>query len=209
MNPLVKRLDSWLKKNRPDYYAILRPGLKSKEIKAFEKLLGFSLPQTWKDLYTWRNGQHDPNALDPNGKVDPSPWLAFRNNAVFGSLHVVQDSYTLLNGLLECGQFEEKNWWNVKWVPILTGLGGDHVCLDLEGSFRGQPGQILYFCHDDTRRVIEYPSLDSCLETFIVSLEAGMWEEQDGCFQPKDEKKWQGLHKKMNRGYPKYKHAGP
>ena len=158
MKALVKRLDKWLKKNHPDYYALLFPGLKPKEIKDFEDWLGFRLPQAWKDLYAWRNGQFEADL-----QTEPHLMQTFQRNMVFDRLDSIKDSYTELKGLLECGQFEKKNWWNNQWVPFLTSNGVNHYCVDMEGTFRGKPGQIVYFYHDTVDRAIEFPSLEAWL----------------------------------------------
>jgi cell wall assembly regulator SMI1 len=54
MQDLIRRADGWLKANRPDYYAILRPGVDDAAIYAYEARFGLVLPAALKQLYRWR-----------------------------------------------------------------------------------------------------------------------------------------------------------
>jgi len=196
MKKLVNRLDGWLRKCRPQYYRQLLPGLTESELKVFEDSLGFGLPQSFRELYLWRNGQ-------PQDCSD-----AFQYNTMFQRLEDVAESRGIMNGLLESGSFDKENWWHYKWIPFLQHYGGDHLCVDMDGSFGGKPGQVLYFYHDSEDRVIRFPSLEKWLESFVVTLEAGMWEEKESGFQPKDYDRLMALVKQWNPGYPIYCKAG-
>ncbi len=57
MNELVRQLDEWLQRNRPDYYQQLLPGLSEREIHDVAQLLGVTLPDDLQTLYRWKNGQ--------------------------------------------------------------------------------------------------------------------------------------------------------
>ena len=82
-----------------------------------------------------------------------------------------------INGeLLTDGDFVA-NWWRPAWVPFLENGGGDHLCLDLEGTFTGRPGQLIEHWHDGPERSVLYPDLTSWLaavvETYEKTLESG------------------------------------
>src|SRR5262245_49985856 len=57
MQDLIRRADAWLKANRSDYYAILRPGVDDAALSAYEARFGLVLPAELKQLYRWRDGQ--------------------------------------------------------------------------------------------------------------------------------------------------------
>lgn len=194
MKELMSRLDSWLKTNRPDFYRQLSPGVSESEIDAFEDSLGFKLPQSFKELYMWKNGQSCSDA--------------FQYNREFLDLESVRENRDLSNGCLEGGDFDLANWWHPKWIPFLKHCGGDLLCLDMDGTFGGVPGQILYYYHDSSDRTIQFPSLGNWLDWFVVTLEAGMWEENEYGFQPKDYARVNSIMKQMSPGYPIYKFAG-
>lgn len=80
--------------------------------------------------------------------------------------------------------------------------GGDHLCIDLEGRFEGSAGQILDFWHDVESRTIGYPSFDAWLQSFVESLDAGLWQESGGDMQPLAEDSYQAYVAERNDGYP-------
>lgn len=58
MQDLIRRADAWLKANRPDYYAILRPGADDAALDVYEARFGLMLPTALKELDRWRDGQN-------------------------------------------------------------------------------------------------------------------------------------------------------
>src|SRR5215475_14707568 len=71
---LIRRADTWLKVNRPDYYATLRPGLDDAVLDAYAARFGLVLPTAFRQLYRWRDGQDlgvDAEALVHNHMFVP------------------------------------------------------------------------------------------------------------------------------------------
>ncbi len=172
-NPLIARLDRWMKANRPTYYASFKPGSSADELANFEKKLGAKLPQTLKDLLMWRNSDAD----------DPSP-ERFIGNWSLMSLREIVSTWEGLNGLKEGGDFDDldKDWWNKSWVPFLENGGGDNLCIDVRGAV-AEKGEVIRFWHDDEGRKILYKSIDALLESFLPWLEKGKWDvDDDGIF---------------------------
>jgi cell wall assembly regulator SMI1 len=196
MSNLTERLDSWLRKNRPSYYKRLLPGVQKSHLLALESSLGFALPRSFHDLYIWKNGQ--------DGSLDSNP---FQFNRDFLPLESAKESYDIC---VECsGDWEpKKHMWSNRWFPFLQRWGGDLLCVDMEGSFTGTVGQVLDFFHDSDDRTIVAPSLDTWLESFVMTLERGMWEENKYGFQPVDRDAISTAFKEMSPGYPVYEHAG-
>lgn len=186
MKTVITRLDEWLKRNRPDYYVQLLPGASDEEIRRLEQLIGQHLPESFKALYRWRNGQ-PTNCFD-----------SFHDNKMLLNLKEIADSWSVLKELLEGGDFEIENWWRAGWLPFLHDGGGNHLCLDLEGTFTGHKGQLLEFWHDDYDRNVLYPDFDSYLETVVGCLEQQAWSEDEG-FWGLDE----DCVARHNAGYPK------
>jgi cell wall assembly regulator SMI1 len=48
VEPLLGRLERWLAANRPDYYALLRPGATDAELDAFEARFALELPAAFR-----------------------------------------------------------------------------------------------------------------------------------------------------------------
>lgn len=186
MERLISRLDVWLRSNRASYYDQLLPGATDEEIQRLEQSLGLSLPESFKVLYRWHNGQPDEF------------FEAFHDNKMFLSIQEIEKTWIDLKELLEGGDFEIENWWCVGWVPFMHDGGGNYLCLDLEGTFTGQKGQLLEFWHDDYGRDVLYPSFEDYLETLVKYFESEVWQ--------KDEKYWiveKDYITRHNPGYPK------
>lgn len=187
----VKRLDAWLKSNRRDYHQQLKRGIAKQNWSKFEKQVGFKLPAAMQQLYRWRDGQAGDN------------YEGFFCNLSFMSTSDIKSACKDMRALLKSGDFdtdEFPNWWNPKWVPFLDD-GGDHWCLDMQGCFGGEAGQVVLFEHETDSRDILFPSLDILLELFARSLEAGEWEVCDGDLNPKGDIPY-------STGYPRGASAG-
>jgi cell wall assembly regulator SMI1 len=121
------------------------------------------------------------------------------------TLREVQEVHANLSEILgeleQAGETGRDTWWHREWVPFLD-AGGDCLCVDAHGTLGGSVGQVISFFHDDSSRVIEYPNLPKWLETFVVSLEAGVWHERGGTLELRNKKGFEQLYKQMNPGYP-------
>jgi cell wall assembly regulator SMI1 len=196
MDTLIARLDRWLTEYRSGYHAELQPGLSGKRLLEFEQHLGFRVPDAFKELYAWRNGQ------------SPRCYAALQGNRMFMTIEDVLGTHRMMNELLEGGEFDQELWWSPRWVPFLYNGAGDYLCIDTGGAFTGSEGQIIEFWHDWERRDVVYPSLEKWLETFVASLEAGLWREKARDYHPTDGGEWASFASKLNPGYPIEANAG-
>jgi hypothetical protein len=57
IDDLIRRADAWLRSNRPDHYAILRPGVDDAALDAYAVRFGLELPADLRQFYQWRDGQ--------------------------------------------------------------------------------------------------------------------------------------------------------
>ncbi|OON69466.1 SMI1/KNR4 family protein [Hymenobacter sp. CRA2] len=154
---LLRRLDELLQQHRPDYYATLNPPASEAELAAFEAEFELTLTPELRQWFGWHDGQQDYNSF-------------FQNNCL-QSLESVTESMRVNNELLADGDFTH-NWWRTSWVPFLENGGGDHVCVDLEGTFTGRAGQIMEHWHDWEARTVLFPDLTSWLAAVVRSYEA-------------------------------------
>jgi cell wall assembly regulator SMI1 len=196
MPALLERLEQWLRQHRPAYFDWLRPGVAERDLTGLERDLGRNLPAGFRELYRWHDGQ------------EPECTLGFQYNQMFMTLRDVQLACSALRQLLDGGEFLEANWWSRSWVPFLDNGDGDHLCVDLDGSFGGVPGQVLAFYHDWECRNIEYPSLEKWAAAFVQGVEAGLWGEEGGEFKPRDPDKVREIRARVAMGYPKECAAG-
>ena len=173
---LIARLDKWLKKNRPEFYAGLHPGVTDKKLDELEARIGFDLPPTFRSLLRWRNGQ-DPEGGEP-----------FWHNFDLISVEEIERNWASLTDLQEAewSASDTPQWWGVGWVPFLA-MGTNCVCIDLQGSFTGKAGQVIEFWHADETRLILAPTLTDWLQSFIEGLESGYWKlDKHGSFSDDD-----------------------
>jgi len=181
---LICRLEDWLKINRPDYYAVLLPGLSSVELGEIERALGVAFPEDLRSLYAWKNGQ------------DPLAFVGlFRNFAWLSSNELVAhwESNTML---LRRGDFTTEGWWSPNWIPFLHNGGGDLYCVDSAGLGGSEP--ILFFDHESESRLAEFDHLEAWLKTIVESFEAGCWREADGEMIPVDSDRINTIFRKNN-----------
>jgi cell wall assembly regulator SMI1 len=195
MKELLDRLDRWFKAHCPSEYSNFLPGVTAQRFAAFEDGVGLPLPEAFKELYLWRNGQKRCS-----GRLFGDAYNVYD----FMTLREVQESHEELNDILR--EIKERDpiggatWWHPKWVPFLS-ADGDHFCVDTEGTHGGSRGQVICFLHDDSG-LIESASLETWLETFVVSLEGGMWRNAGGWLELLNKEDFQQLVKRMNPGYP-------
>jgi cell wall assembly regulator SMI1 len=78
----------WLAANRPDYYAKLQPGVTNPALTEFEDQFQLKLPNSFRSLYAWRNGQ----------RADCS--ASFQDNRMFSSLEDITTTKELLDGMI-------------------------------------------------------------------------------------------------------------
>ncbi len=98
MTVLLDRMDRWLKSNRPDYYARLRPGISNERLNEFEARFDLTLPVEFRLRYQWRNGQ------------EPTCSASLQKNFMFSSLEDITTTKQLLDGMIGA-DFEDPRWW--------------------------------------------------------------------------------------------------
>lgn len=149
---LLSRLDALLQQRRPAYHATLGPPATDAEIAALETEFQLTLPAELRQWFRWRNGQQG--------------FENFFENYCLQSVQSAAETMRVNRELLEAGDFV-LNWWRPGWVPLLENGGGDHVCLDLEGTFTGRPGQLVQHWHDWEPRTVLFPDLTAWLAAVV------------------------------------------
>ncbi|PJJ60473.1 cell wall assembly regulator SMI1 [Hymenobacter chitinivorans DSM 11115] len=153
---LLTRLDALLQQRRPAYYATLNPPATAAELAAFEAEFGLMLPAELRLWFGWHDGQRG--------------FESFVQNNCLQSLSSAADTMRVNRELLEDGDFVA-NWWQPGWVPFLENGGGDHVCVDLSGTFTGHAGQVLEHWHDWEARPVLFPDLTAWLTAVVQAYE--------------------------------------
>ena len=157
---LIERLVQWLRTHRPAYYQSLQPPLDAAQLAELEAFANLTLPAEFRQLYGWKGGQSGGS---------PEPLYDGRS---FMQPAELREGMRANNELREMGVFDEETWWRPGWLPFLTDGGGNFLCLDTEGSFGGQAGQLISFRSENPARDIEYPDLNSFLSSLVEGFEA-------------------------------------
>ena len=163
VDALIARMDCWLACRRPDYYALLRPGVTDVQLDSFEAKFAMRLPDAFRQLYRWRNGQ------------DPMSFVPLQMNRTFSTLEDITTTKELLDDLIG-SDFDDPTYWRRGWVPFLHNGGGSHLCLDLAAEDGGTAGQLIGFWKADHDRPIEFTSLEAWLDDLVSSMEGGSLE---------------------------------
>jgi cell wall assembly regulator SMI1 len=169
MSESVTRLDAWLARHRPDYYAELLPGLTDREWSEFESRLAVKVPDAFRVLYQWRNGRW---FLPP---------ASFHGNRSWMPAEDILSTKELMDGMI--GFDFEPGWWERAWVPFLHNGAGSHLCVDTAGTDGGRPGQLVEFWNRDHDRPVVSRSLERWFDAFVSSLERDRWEETQYGFE--------------------------
>jgi cell wall assembly regulator SMI1 len=156
----IARIDRWLAANRPDYYRHLQPGATADALDAFESRFSLRLPEPFRSLYRWRDGQ------------EPACAASLQGNRMFSSLDEIAETKGMLDGMIG-SDFEDAGWWRLGWVPFLANGGGDCLCLDVAAEGGGTPGQLVAFWHDWENRRVEFPGLETWLRHLADAMESG------------------------------------
>jgi cell wall assembly regulator SMI1 len=156
---LLEKLDVWLKSNRPIYYQDLQPPWTDEQFARIQELAGEAAPDSYHALYGWKGGQ---SALAAENLYEDWRFLQFEEARI---------EYQTYNELYEMGEFKKQNWWHPKWIPFLLNESGVLMCVDLTGSFGGNPGQLVTFSLEDPARSREFPDLEVFLTCLLQGYE--------------------------------------
>lgn len=160
MNELVQRLELLLRTKRSEYFAQLQPGVTDDQLDAFAARFSVTLPQEFRDLYRWRNGQH----------LDYSESL--HRNRMFCSLEEVAEAKAVFDEMIGF-DFEEPEHWRRAWLPFLHNGGGSYLCIDTVGEDGRKPNQLVAFWKADADRPVEHDDLNQWLSRVIQALTGG------------------------------------
>jgi cell wall assembly regulator SMI1 len=154
MKALLARLDKWLAKNRKHFHNNLQPSVPAAELDALGKVLGKAVPTSLATLLQWHNGQGD----DYVGYFE-NHWLLMSAGAIVAAKQE-----------LDAGVVDG---WRTEWIPFCDDDGGDFLVLDTK---QGEPA-VLAFYLGQPEAVQVAPALETWLEDFVASVEAGDYVE--------------------------------
>lgn len=148
-------------------------GATDEDFAKLEKVLGFALPNDFKEVYRIHNGSDNiGNFIDESWFsiddiiTDYKVWIELYNDKVFAD-----DDGKDSGCKPENPAIKSDFWFNPKWIP-LTGNGcGDIKMIDLDPTEMGTVGQVIQMWHDDASRELEAVSIKALFEQFATDLE--------------------------------------
>ena len=172
--PVLARLDAWYAAHLPQGRYRFNPPATDAQMDAFERLIGLKLPQAYRQLYRWHDGEND----DRWGHIYGLPLLPLRDAASqwkawidvladFGG-----DRYEIAGGAWPAGAVDPA-YINPRWIPLTHDGSGNHIGLDFDPGSRGRVGQVLLFGRDEDVKAVLAESLGNFLEWIADLLESG------------------------------------
>ena len=156
----------------------LNAGATEADFARLEAVLGYALPEEFKELYRAANGESGAGSLWPDDE-----WLPIER---------IIEEYGVWKTLLDDGMFADDDgtpydcepedaaikgdlWWNPKWIPLTADGSGNGKMIDMDPTESGTAGQIIQMWHDDAARSKEADSLRGFLTQYAQDLEDGKY----------------------------------
>ena len=156
----------------------LNAGAAEADFARLEAVLGYALPEEFKELYRVADGESGTA-----GVLAGEEWL---------SIERIIEEYGVWKNLLDDGMFADGDgtpydcepedaaikgdlWWNPKWIPLTADGGGNGKMIDMDPTEHGTAGQIIQMWHDDAVRSKEADSLRGFLTQYAQDLEDGKY----------------------------------
>ena len=156
----------------------LNAGADEADVARLEAVLGYALPEEFKELYRVADGESGTA-----GVLAGEEWL---------SIERIIEEYGVWKNLLDDGMFADDDgtpydcepedsaikgdlWWNPKWIPLTADGSGNGKMIDMDPTESGTAGQIIQMWHDDAARSKEADSLRGFLTQYAQDLEDGKY----------------------------------
>jgi cell wall assembly regulator SMI1 len=175
--PVLARLDAWYAANLALPEHGFNPPATDAQIDAAEQLIGLKLPQSFRDLYRWHDGEND----DLCGHIYGLPLLPLERVVAEHQLwtEVLEgfdgDAYAIPGGSWPEGAVDPA-YINPGWLPFTHDGGGNSIGLDLDPWPAGRVGQVIIFGRDEEVKVVLAESLGQFLDWVAGLLESGNFE---------------------------------
>jgi cell wall assembly regulator SMI1 len=185
LSNVLDNLEAWITAEVPDLLEDLAGPATEQALDLLRQAYGNDIPDDLIVLYSWHDG----------GDM-PDPWWELSEIEEVIRTKRLHESMTDLH--------ETANWWRDTWIPVASDGDGNHLCVDLEGSFDGIRGQVLVFMHDASERTIVAPSLFAYFDAMLQACRQGVleWDDEEGFFTDDNQDAWQAFLDQHLDGYP-------
>lgn len=174
ITPVLARLDAWYAANLASDRYVFNPPATDAQLDAFEQLVGFRLPRSYRQLYKWHDGEND----DRWGHIYGIPLLPLkraaqewqqwqRTLAAFGG-----NRYPVPGGGWPEGAVDPA-YTNPRWIPLTDDGSSGNIGLDFDPWPLGRVGQVILYGRDEDVKVVLAESLGQFLVWIAQLLESG------------------------------------
>ena len=172
LTDVLAQIDAWYSANVPAIHAKLRPGVTDAELNALEQRTGLKLPEAFRTLYKWHDGD--------GGRVAIFGLEYVRVSTVEYAWNTWQDvilSSPEMNTEFDSFSFPPKAIRNLYsspgWLGFLEDKGGNYVGLDSNPGPAGTTGQVITFGRDEEKKYVLANSLEDFLREYARRLNSG------------------------------------
>jgi len=185
----ISRLESYLARERSDFFNALLPGLTIPKIDSLVSGFPFRLPLEAYELYQWRNGMN----------IEVIDHLSFRfypNSSFFSPLDFCVRDYEMFMKLKTLSDMDDEQF-NSRWFPLIS--FDQTYSLIIGSAVQQMTTEIVsIITHDDWVVDPSYESLTAQLLTITECLEEGVYYlDDEGDFQSEATRE-EEIHRKYN-----------
>ncbi len=192
MEELLERLDTVLRRQRPEYYATLLPEATPEEFRRLETALGTPVPDDLSALLAWKNGHPRKDLARGYVYVGEPIWGKYR----LMSVEEIALSCEEMIEMLEGEEWDDPNWWHAGYIPFASDDGGDYLLIDTAAHLAALPGEVMDWAHAAPMRILICGSLRGFIESVVVALENGAASPEE------DWEQYKAAFSGCNPGYP-------
>jgi cell wall assembly regulator SMI1 len=173
IGPMLQRLDAWYAAHLSDRYKF-NPPATDVQIDEFQRLVGITLPRSYRQLYRWHDGENDDRRGHIFGlpivslSVAASEWLAW--NRVLVDLK--GDRYAIPGRSWPPGAVDPA-YINPRRIPLTIDGSGNSIGVDFDPWPAGRMGQVILCGRDEDVKTVLAPSLGAFLGWIADLLEGG------------------------------------
>ena len=176
MRDVWERVESQFRLQAPKRLSQLAPGATPEQIAEFERLVGRSLPEDFRQSYAIHDGAYGV----PFGEC---PDYLLSHDQIAGLLPWMRED------LIPPSAYRHEpvpegpvrpTWWSEGWVPIVGEGTGDYLCIDLDPAEGGTVGQVFDWGHEYGPTHVLFPSFRAYLEQYASDLERGAIRYDEG-----------------------------
>lgn len=176
IGPTLQRLDVWYAAHLSDRYKF-NPPATDVQIDAFQRLVGITLPRSYRQLYRWHDGENDDRWGHIYGlpmvplSVAASEWRAW--NRVLADFN--GDRYAIPGDSWPSGAVDPA-YINPRRIPLTIDGSGNSIGLDFDPWPGGRVGQVIIYGRDEDVKAVLAPSLGAFLGWMANLLESGNFQ---------------------------------